>query len=393
MKRILIIVSITLAILLAAGAGLVWYSSRPITKEQAHEAISEQLKKEVEKNDTVTQALIHVASGEKNFEGTYVAGQLNGQDIDPSMPFHVASVGKAFTATIAGMLVEEGRMSFDDPISDYLSDELLEDLFVYEGIDYKDQVTIKQLLNHTSGVADYFSDPTISGPMLVESIIADPEKLWTPEDLIAFSREHQVPVGAPGETYHYSDTGYILLGRLLEAASGESFHSLLQKKILVPLELNDTYLTFYTEPVNPVRPYGDVWLEGSNLRETNALSVDWSGGGLISTLDDLTTFIIALNQGELVDKATLEEMYAYEHKFMTGIHYGLGFMVFEFEEFFPLLGHLPDLKGHMGTLGVLMLYDEVTETVYVASYGSSDHAEGSVRTMIQVLSIIANIED
>lgn len=78
-------------------------------------------------------------------------------------PYHIASIGKVFTATLLFKLIERGAVSLDGAISGYLPSELLEGLFVYQGVDYAEKVTVKELLAHTSGVADYFEDPVSSG--------------------------------------------------------------------------------------------------------------------------------------------------------------------------------------------------------------------------------------
>ena len=156
--------------------------------------------------------------------------------------------------------------------------------------------------------------------------------------------------------------------------------------------MNDSYFMLYSEPVNEKRMIADIWLDGVNIRDYKSLSIDWAGGGVVSTAADLAVFIRALNNYEIISKSTLDEFYRFDRKFMNGIHYGLGFMEYHFNEFFPTLGSLPKMRGHMGVLGTQMLYDSETDTVYICSFGSTDYSATSVRSMIKVLSIAMRVK-
>ena len=248
------------------------------------------------------------------------------------------------------------------------------------------------LLNHTSGINDYFEEPGEGGQKIVNKVIKQPDHFFQPEELIDFTRKYQRPVGKPGQKFHYSDTGYILLGLLIENVSGMKVHEMLKQKIFEPLHMMDSYMLFYSQPLNEKRPIADLWLEGHEVSDYSSLSVDWTGGGIISTLKDLSIFVKALNKGLIISKETLDRLYKFDYIYRRGIHYGYGFMSFQFGEFFPTLKNLPSLKGHMGILGSQMLYDEKSETCYISSFGSSDYPATSVRTMIQILSQIRRIQ-
>ncbi len=390
------ITKVTLMILLLVIIGLgvmVWLSSKPMTYSEADQSIESLLEKEVKKNDRVTSALVYIDAPQYGIRESYAVGTEAGKQVEPSQAFHVASVGKSFTATLIGVLVDDGLISLDDKLMKYLDASLLSGLFEFEGSDYSSAVTIKQLLNHTSGVADYFEDPAIGSEDLIDLMINEPDTFYTPNDLLDFSRSYQVAVGKPGEVYHYSDTGYILLGLLIESVSHQSFDEMLHENIFEPLEMNDSYLMFYSEPVNEIREIADVWLKGTEISHYQSLSIDWSGGGIISTLEDLSVFVRALNHGEIISESTLADLYTFDQKFMKGIHYGGGFMEYHFEEFFPTLKYMPNLRGHMGVLGTQMLYDKKTDTTYICSFGSIDYAAGSVETMIRILGTASRIKE
>ena len=170
--------------------------------------------------------------------------------IDKNQPFHIASVGKSFTATLIGCLIDDDLIRLDDKINKYLHDTTIDGLFIVNDKDYKDDVIIRHLLNHTSGVANYFDDETSHALPMKNLILQDKEKRWTPQNLLSFSRDYQKAVSPPGKTYHYSDTGYILLGLIIEQISEKSFDQMLQIKIFGLLEMNDSYLMFYSNPAN-----------------------------------------------------------------------------------------------------------------------------------------------
>lgn len=391
MKRIIVIIIGILVVLLLVLGLITYLGSRPLDKVTAISEIDAMVGSQVGIKN-VTQAIVYVDSSQYGVSEIFAHGDLDGVPIKADQPFHVASVGKAFTATLIGVLIDENKIALDDRISIYLADEVLDDLFTYRGTDYQDEVTVGQLLNHTSGIADYFEDKTEGYPSMQELMISDPDRFWTPEDLVAFSRDYQSPIGSPGDKFHYSDTGYILLGLIIENVTGHSYDTILLEKIFVPLNMNDTYLLFYSEPVNGFRPIADGHLGDVNIIDFQSLSIDWAGGGIVSTAKDLAIFVRALNNNEIINQRTLNTLYKFDYKFMTGIHYGYGFMEYHFGEFFPTLESLPNFTGHMGILGTQLFYSKSTDTVYISSFGSTDFVTGSVQTMIQVLMILDRIE-
>ncbi|MGM0385079.1 MAG: serine hydrolase domain-containing protein, partial [Actinomycetota bacterium] len=175
-------------------------------------------------------------------------------------PFHGASIGKAATAVLVMQLVDDGVISLGSHATDLLPAGTLDGLYVVDGVDRASEVTVEQLLTHTSGVGDYFEGRTTAGPRVTELIIREPDRFWEPADLLEFTRTRQRPVGRPGERFSYSDTGYILLGLLLEHVTGRAFHDLLHERIFRPLGMADSYLMFRSEPDSGARPLAPLRL-------------------------------------------------------------------------------------------------------------------------------------
>ena len=200
------------------------------------------------------------------------------------------------------------------------------------------------------------------------------------------------PFFALGDGYHYSDTGYVLLGLIIESLTSKQFDEMLHEVIFDPLEMKDSYLILYSEPTNGKRPIVEIWIDGHEVSDFTSVSIDWAGGGVVSTLDDLAVFIRALYAGDIISKETLNTLEQYDHEFMQGISYGNGFMRMQFTKFSPTLGFLPQMTGHMGVLGTQLFYDKESDLVYISSFGSTDYTAQSVRIMIQILSALYRVK-
>lgn len=336
--------------------------------------------------DALTRHLDHVTRKRGHLGAPQLLLQLPGRQFsygDRQRPFHVASIGKVATTVLAMQLIDD----LDARVATLVAPELLAGLFVVDGVDHATAVTVRQLLDHTSGIADYFDGPTTSGPPLRELLVTQPDRFWTPSDLLDFSRHGQRATAAPGKRFAYSDTGYVLLGVLLETVSGRAFHELLHERIFDALGMSDSYLMLRSQPTTE-RAIAPAWLDGVDVSGYRSLSADWAGGGIVSTLDDLARFSVALHGGELVTENQLAEMKRVRHRFRPGIHYGTGFMSLRFAEFFFLLRKLPQPTGHIGVLATHMFYDETNDAHIIMNFGSTAEMVRSFRTLIQIESLL-----
>jgi len=244
-------------------------------------------------------------------------------------------------------------------------------------------------LKHTSGVGDYFEDPVTKGDTMIHLLLEDKNKMWSPLELVAFTRENQKAVGRPGEIFHYSDTGYTLLGLIAESATGRKYNQLLHDFIIDPLSMNDTYLIFKSDPVNvPELNMLEVYADGTDLSRENSLSVAWADGGIVSTMSDLLIFNKALNTGRLVSMETLARMTEFDNEYRSGVHYGIGVMEFDFGGFSFFLEDMPNMHGGVGSTSSFMLYDKENDIHIIAHFGSLDFMEKSVPVLINVLLLV-----
>lgn len=271
--------------------------------------------------------------------------------------FHAASVGKSLTATRAFQLAERGALDLDAPLTQVLPKDDWRGLFVRDGVDRVSAVTARHLLTHTGGAADYFEGRVTGGPRFADLLVTEPGRLWSPGDLLAFSRDHQRPVAEPGRRFSYSDTGYVLLGRVVEEAGGASLGAQLHEGVFAPAGMDDSCLLFHTLPggerSGSESPAADLdlaplWLGRHELSRATSLSCDWGGGGVVSTLDDLARFWTAWGDGVLLGEASRRAMADTRHRFRPGIRYGAGLMRLHYDGFSPFLRGLPRPFGHLG---------------------------------------------
>ena len=237
----------------------------------------------------------------------------------------VGSTVKTFTAVTIFLLAEEGKLDLDDPVSKYLTDADLEDL------ENADQATIRQLLQHSSGIYNY-----IQSLKFQTASINDLIKEWEPEELLSYARGRKAYF-EPGEDVLYSNTNYILLGMIITAIEGKPFYEVFQEKIFTPLNLGSTRFAA-TDPVPDgiIRGYVDFY---SNLDVINATYYSgWdyytADGGLISNAYDLNIFLTALFNGEIISQISLDEMLSWqkpkeEDPEFFPIWYGLGIFKME----------------------------------------------------------------
>ncbi|TVX89759.1 serine hydrolase domain-containing protein [Paenibacillus agilis] len=381
-----IAISVLIGFIVIAVVGFIVLTilNRPISKEEVTKKIEAHLTDVVEQSDSLSSALLTISSKETGYFEQFAVGTKNHSSVQPvhvDSQYHAASIGKTMCAVIFGMLVQEGKISYDDKVTSWLNADVLNGLFVVDGIDYANQVTIRQLLSHTSGVGDYFEGPVNSGKPLLQLISSNPNLSFTPEKLIAFTRDNQEAVGKPGDQFYYSDTGYILLGLILEQTEKRPYAAILEEKIFKPLGMDRSYLLFYQDKPADILGF---YINGVDLSDKEALSVDWAGGGVVTTMGDLLTFMMALEDGTLLSDEVYKQMTDFTQDYDKGIYYGMGMMYFDFSKLSFLLGSMSDVYGGVGVTGSYVFVDKEKETYYIANFGSDDYTEKGIEELVKI---------
>jgi D-alanyl-D-alanine carboxypeptidase len=293
----------------------------------------------------------------------------DGPAMSPDQPFRSASVGKMVMAATVLRLVEDGKVKLDGTLDAYLAPEILNGLHVLDGVDRSRQITVRQLLNHTSGLADYFEDgPTGDAEGLSpfkRELLANPSRLWTPEEPIQWAKSHLAPRFAPGQGFHYSETGYQLLGLVVQRASGQSLQDAYRKYVFGPLRMDRTSLE-WREPNRATLPLAACFEGDLDLTDLRALSSEWGGGGLVTTAEDLARFLHGLFEGRLFRRAdTLAKMK--ETSPQSDHTYALGLMRLNLDGT-PAWGHL----GHYATWAI---YDPTRQVAYTGTLNQATAAD------------------
>src|SRR3954454_1666227 len=207
--------------------------------------------------------------------------------------FRVGSVHKTFVATVVLQLAGEGTLALDDTVERSLPG------LVPGGAN----ITIRQLLNHTSGLGDYADDAFVKG------IFDDPDRVWAPSELLALGANHG-PVFAPGAGLAYSSTGYIALGLIVQAATGQPLSTELRRRIFVPLRLHSTSLDAKPRIAGPHAHGYTRYHGGRRPRDISVIgqSFAWAAGAIVSNTDDLARFYRTLLRGRLLRADLLAAM-------------------------------------------------------------------------------------
>jgi len=305
----------------------------------------------------------------------------------PNQRIHSASVGKLMTAALIFIAIDEGHLKMETRVSDILEPGLLDKLFLVNGIDYQKEITIKHLLGHISGINDYFESKTFDGSLFTDEVISHTDIFWKPLDLLEYTRNRQKAVAKPGERFFYSDTGYILLGLIIEKIFNIPFYQALHKYIFEPSDMNETHLCFYSKGFEQ-KLLAPLYINGVDVHLFQSLSCDFSGGGLSTTTSDLIKFLDNLQNGKLFDQMLLNQMANFEHRFLRGIYYGYGMMQLRFEDFFFMLGNLPRLQGHIGITGAHAWYDPETRASFVLNVGDVKDMALSFRILIKIMQLV-----
>jgi peptidoglycan/LPS O-acetylase OafA/YrhL/CubicO group peptidase (beta-lactamase class C family) len=241
-----------------------------------------------------------------------IANRQTGQPMEPTTHVRIASISKIFTAVVVLQLVEEGRIDLETPLATWLPD------LVPNG----DSITVRNLLQHTSGLYDYLEDRTF-----VNRAYREADRTWTPRELVAYAIQFP-PAFRPGAegAWDYSSTNYVLLGMIVEQATGNTLAQEMRQRIFDPLGLEQTFFA-PDEAVQGVQAHG----YSNTIDQTNApMSFVFATANLVSTPGDVQRFIQALLADQLLKPETrtlMESFVSGKGQYnMPDLAYGLGLM-------------------------------------------------------------------
>ncbi|MCG3118682.1 MAG: D-aminopeptidase [bacterium] len=327
--------------------------------DQLRQQLQSMLDSLVTKDAAIHNTVLLVEAPTKNFKFKGASGEADPNakiKMEPDDLFRTASIGKMTCATLALKLVEAGKLGLDDKINQYLPEAIMAGLHEYQGQSYGAQITIRQLLGHTSGLPDYILDGDQNGnqlPDFIELMLMQPEKFWQPEETIAYTKANLTPHFPPGQGYHYSDTNYQLLGLIIQNVTGKALHEVYRERLFSPLGMNNTYVEFYDAPRPALagRGLSHVYFGPLDYTDLRAISADWAGGGLASTTEDLNRFIRAFVDDKIFQNVTSKNAMLTWNS--TG-EYGLGVAQVDYAA--NGINGVGVIIGHDGFPGSFMFY-------------------------------------
>ncbi len=306
----------------------------------------------------------------------------NNVDMKPCNISRVGSTVKMFTATTVLLLMEEGKLNLDDKISSYLQGDVI------SKIENADKATIRQLLQHSSGIYNYIQNLKFQTASTNDLI-----REWQPDDLLKYAF-NQKAYFQPDEDVRYSNTGYILLGLLIEKIEGKPFYKVFEEKLFNPLGL--TLTKFAAEDPVPdgiVRGYIDLYSNLQVIESTYFSGWDYytADGGLISNPCDLSIFFQALMNGQIINSASLNKMLVWkapkeQSADFFPIFYGLGIFKIETPGGIAYM-HSGDAIGYYANM--LYFPADSTTIIYAANsnYGKIDQYVSTKEAMEKIIDV------
>ncbi|MEB9382207.1 serine hydrolase [Bacillus cereus] len=339
--------------LLIAGSSLLYSTPTSIVKAESTQNVSSSLQTSTQRDrNSVKQAMrdtLHLGYPgilAKTFEGGKTWGYATGiADLRTKKPmktdfrFRIGSVTKTFVATVLLQLAGENRLNLDDSIEKWLPG-----VIQGNGYDGK-QITIRQVLNHTSGIADYIQSKDFD--------IMDTKKSYTAEEFVKMGISLP-PDFAPGKGWSYSNTGYVLLGILIEKVTGNSYAEEIEDRLIEPLELSNTFLPGNSSVIPGIKhARGYVQPDGaSELIDVTYSNPGSSDGEMISTADDLNKFFSYLLGGKLLKEQQLKQMLTTVPTGREGMDgYGLGISETKLPNGVSIWGHTGGALGFTTLVG------------------------------------------
>lgn len=310
------------------------------------------------------------------------------------------SIGKTYVAAVVLSLAADGLLDLNDSIQEWLGDEPW-----FDRLPNGNSITVRQLLNHSSGLIDHVFD---SGSQFQayfrrQMALGSAGGSIDPRDLINFILDRD-PLFTAGDGFHYSDTNYIILGMIIEAASGSSYYEVLRERFLEPLHLDHTSALDHRKIPGIVQGYAvagqalfglppEVVVDGELVFDP---LIEWTGGGLISTSEDLVRWAMALFTGEEVTSQSLHEMLnsiavpAY-HPSVSGQAYGYGLgMYIARTEHGTAYRHGGFFPGYNSFLAYYPEYGfAVAMQINADRTGIEDHVKAITDTVIRALPEVA----
>lgn len=346
------------------------------------------------KEKSLQAVLNNIVDGKKVFGASFSIKKDNtvwlgsSGNMSTDQPYFIASTTKLFTTAIILKLKAEDKIDFEDKINKYLDKSIVDGLHVYKGTEYSEQITIKDLLSHTSGLPDYFQGKELNGKSLEDVLKKGNDQFWTFEEAISRSKKMKPHfIVRKKSKANYSDTNFQLLGKIIEVITDKSYTQNCQDYIIKPLNLTQTYLYSDYKDKTP-KP---LYYKSNELNIPKAMTSFGPDGGIVSTSNEMLIFIESFFTGKLFPSSYLNELQVW-NKIFFPMRSGIGIHLFKLPWIFNPTGAMPYFIGHSGLSGALAYYSP-KENIYVAgTVNQVAHPDISFKTMMKLAHIVMKKE-
>lgn len=353
--------------------------------------------------------LRQVVAAAESFDGSFrwagAAGAgPDGARVQEDTPFFLASIDKLLNAVVALKLAEKGLLDLDAALPAYLPSSIVAGLHRLGGVDRSERITVRHLLSHTSGLADWLTDYPRGGPCLFDSVVAGGDRELEIGELASWVRDRLRPHFPPQDPLdprsraRYCDTNFMLLIAVIETVAAQPLHEVHDRLLLRPIGMRRTYFPGLTQPPEPVPAPAALRAGGRPLQIPRLLR---SIRGIYGTTADAIDFMRALVRGEPFERPeSLAAMQGCWHRFgfpldraalrAPGwpVEYGLGIMRFRLPRIAAPLGPPPPVLGHTGSTGCWLFHCPELDVLLAGSLDEATAGAVPFRVVPRMLRIL-----
>lgn len=302
-------------------------------------------------------------------------------NIDNDKQYFIASITKLFVTAVILHYRSLKLLSLDDKINNYLPQDIVRGLHVFKGKEYSGEITIKNLLAHTSGIPDYFQQKDSKSDSLEKTLMRGTDRKWGFEQAVERSMLLKPPFipGTSGKAM-YSDTNFQLLGQIIEGILGKAIAEVFDELIYDPLGLVKTYL--YAD-ISDKRPK-TLYYKNKELHIPKAMASFGADGGIVSTSREMMIFLEAFFVGGFFPKEYIDELRAWNRIFFP-MQSGIGIQRFKLPWFFNPTGAIPELIGHSGLSGAVAYHNSEKSLFVTGTVNQVAYPDTAIRLMIKLV--------
>lgn len=325
------------------------------------------------KNKNVHGSVFHIESGDKSMSLFSASGNISLES-----QYYIASINKLIISFITLRFYKDNTINLDDKLLKYLPNEMLNGLLVHNGKDFSDELTIRHLISHTSGLPCYLIDKRQDGKKNMDLILNGNDQSWPLEKVVIEVKNMKskfIP-GTKGKA-SYSETNFRLLDKVLEVVTNKSIHDLLTD-VFQELKMNSTFVL----PSNSADHFAPVYFKHNQIN----IKEYWKSThhDIASTAADQMKFIRAFFDGNYFSDEFINELKKWNNIFFP-FKYGVGIQKFYIPRLFSPFKAVPELIGHSGSVGSVAFYVPDKEVYITGTVNQTSNPNIVFQTMIKIV--------